>query len=306
MLSGFKRAVAAAAVAVAAGGLAVVAALPAGATTLTCTNVNGALLSPFGCGGLQSDSSVSNPLDLAHVTNAYNGLVTVQADANSPSEDWTAFAVTPPSILSTTSITGSVGDLGAYIAMDTPNGLIPRFTVVTPGTSGGPTDKCNTTNTAGTTYTNAYPCAGTVFTAGADDLCLSVEHASNVAGTNGKYRWWTVLRECNTNGAFKYGKPAGPGLPNGAPGLVMGGFANQYQEWAPINSGQSGFLMDNIWLFNHKNIDYLLNITGNGPANTAVQAYPDSGLPPLWEQWGIIGCTPPANLLAVQTYVSCP
>lgn len=289
MLTSFKAKAAAFALPVlAAGGIAFTAALPANATTLTCTNVANATTSPFGCGGLQSDSTTNGTLDLAHVTNVYNAPVTVQADSSTTSEDWTAFAV---KIGSAPYTTGGVGGLGEYVAMDTPNGQIPRFTIDTPSTAVG----CTTDNTTGTTYTNAEPCAGAVFTAGADDYCLSVEHAT----INNKYRWWSVLRECNSNGTFTYGTPT-------EPGFVTTGIGNAYQEWAPINSSASGFLMDNVWLRDHSNVDYDLNITANGGAGTMTQAWPETGVAALWEQWGIIGCTPPANLLSVQTYVNCP
>lgn len=252
------------------------------ATTLTCTNIATATASPFGCGGLQSAGTLRGTLDLAHLSNVYNTLVTVAPDASNVSEDWTAFKVD--------GLAGP-GNLGIYVAMDTPDGLIPDFTTVTspPGCA----------HASGTTYANAYPCAGETFTAGPNDLCISVEHASRVPGTNGKLRWWSVLRSCNTNGTFTYGTAA-------TSGTVTAGFANQWQAWAPVISG-SGYILVNTWLRNHDNLNYVLDITGNGGGGTAVQAYPENDQ--VNEEWGLIGCTLPASHLGgvvTPPYVNCP
>ena len=100
------------------------------ATTLTCTNISTAITAPYGCGGLQSGTG----LDLAHVSNTWNGLVTAQADASTTTEDWTAFAVKPPTVVPPppAHITGGDG-YGVYVAMATPGGLIPGFTSVSGG-----------------------------------------------------------------------------------------------------------------------------------------------------------------------------
>ena len=264
---------------------------PASAASGTCTNVANALVSPFGCGGLQSGTG----LDLAHADNSFNGLVTVQADANTTAEDWTAFAIVPPTVIPPFPGHISGGDgFGVFVAMDTPGGILPSFTVDTAGT---PDAGCLTHNAPGVTYTNTTPCAGTRFTAGPSDLCLSVEHAANVPGTNGKLRWWTVLRSCNTNGHFTYGGTF-------APGTVS--FFNPYQAWEPQGPQAGGFLMNNMWLFQHNNVPLVLDITGGSLLpGTAVQAYPLHNVP--WEEWNVLGCTPPASLLNVAPpYVSCP
>jgi hypothetical protein len=301
MTASFKAKIAGLGVAglLAIGGLAI-AATPVSATTLTCTNVNNALVSPFGCGGLTSGTG----LDLAHVNNFYNGLVTVQVDASTSTEDWTAYAVVPPTSIPATlggHISGAQG-YGEYVAMDTPDGNLPSFTDET-------TETCtingnSVTQTAGDVYTNTEPCPGASFYAGPTTLCLSVESASGVPGTNGKLRWWNVLRTCNTNGEFQYGKPGTTTTP-AVPGSVVGSHYNAYQVWEPVGPESGGFLMDNVWLRQHNNVPYVLDITGDGGAGTATQAYAEHDVP--WEEWNIIGCTPPASLLNVSApYVNCP
>lgn len=260
-------------------------ALPASATTLTCTNISIPVVSPFGCGGLQSAGAAHGLLDLAHASNVYNSFVTVQADASVTSEDWTAFKVGTLS---------GAGGLGVYVAMDTPDGLIANFTPTASASCliGGVT----VARTAGTPYTNTEPCPGQPFTAGPNTLCISLEH---VVAVNGKLRWWSVLRQCNTNGTFTYGTAA-------TSGSVMAGLANQYQAWAPVISSD-GYLLVNTWLHNHANVNDVLDITGNGPAGSVVQAYPENDQ--VNEQWGLIGCTLPASQLGGVTsppYVNCP
>jgi hypothetical protein len=265
------------------GGAAIAAAGPAAATTLTCTNIATAVFSPFGCGGLQSAGTVHGTLDLAHTSNVYNAFVTVQPDASVTSTDWTAFAVGGKT-------TGGVGGLGAYVAMDTPDGLVPDFTVLTPGS-------CATGTQPAGTYTNAVPCAGAVFTADAGTLCLSVEH---VVAVNGKLRWWNVLRTCNDDGDFTYGTST-------TTGSVSFGLANQYQSWAPVIRESAGYLLVNVWLHNHSNVNYVEDITGNGPAGAVVQAFPENDQ--INEEWGLIGCTLPASHLGgvvTPPYVNCP
>ena len=257
----------------------------ADATTLTCTNVAGALTDPFGCGGLQSAGTAHGTLDLAHLANVYNAFVTVQADASATSEDWTAFKVD--------GLAGA-GGLGIYVAMDTPDGLLTSFTptATLSCTIGG----AAATRTAGTAYANTEPCPGQPFTAGAGDLCISVEH---VVAVNGLLRWWSVLRECNTNGTFTYGSAT-------TSGTVTAGFANQFQAWAPVISS-SGYLLVNTWLRNHDNVNYALDITRDGPAGSVVQAYPENDQ--INEEWGLIGCTLPASQLGgvvSPPYVNCP
>lgn len=275
----------------------------AGATTLTCTNIATATTSPFGCGGLQSAGTAFGSLDLAHV-GGYNSLVKVATDASVTSEDWTAYAVGGKT-------TGGPGGLGEYVAMDTSDGQIADFTTMVPsGTtpsdynSGTQTYSCmigsnNVSHVVGTTYVNTEPCPNETFAAGANDLCLSVENAANVPGTNGKLREWDVLRTCNTNGSFTYGSAT-------STGSVTSGHANLWQAWAPVISG-NGYVMINTWLHNHNNVNYVLDITGNGGAGSVVQAYPENDQ--INEEWGLIGCTLPASHLGGVTtppYVNCP
>lgn len=274
--------IAAATLAAASAGL-TFAATSANATTLTCTNVQNALTAPLGCGGLQN---ANGTLDLAHASNVYNAYVTVATDGSSISEDWTAFAVNGKT-------TGGPGGLGEYVAMDTPDGIVPSFTVVS--------DPVNSSKD-GETFTNAYPDPGTQFKAGPNTLCISV---ADQTGPNGKMRWWAVLRSCNTNGTFTYGKPA-TSETAAVTGSVTSGFANQWQVWAPVISSK-GYVLVNTYLHNHDNVNRVLDITGNGGPGTAVQAYPENDQ--LNEEWGFLGCTPPASTLGgvvSPPYVNCP
>lgn len=295
-----------AAAALATAGFGIAQALPASAATLTCTNVANAVNSPFGCGGLKSGTGLA----LAHVSNFYNGLVTAQSDGSSSSLDWTAFAIVPPTVLPHTlggHITGGDG-YGVYVAMDTPGGILPGFTSTVSSPVTCMVQVQPVTHDPGATYTNTEPCPGETFQASPADLCLSVEHAAHVPGTNGRLRWWDVLRSCNTNGGFTYGEPATSESP-GAPGTVS--FFNPYQAWEPQGPGANGFIMNNVWLFQHNNVPYVLDVTGDGGPGAAVQAFPlhtpgtDSAV--AWEEWNVIGCTPPASLLDTHPpYVNCP
>jgi hypothetical protein len=289
--------------AMAAGGIAV--ATQASAATLTCTNIATATASPFGCGGLQSAGTALGTLDLAHTSNVYNSLVTVAPDTSNVSEDWTAFQVVAGGIPFPGLNLNGAGGLGIYVAMDTPDGNIPVFTpTVSAACTIGST--AGTERLAGTLYVNTEPCPGQPFTTGANDLCISVEHASHVPGTNGKLRWWSVLRSCSTNGVFTYGSGPSDGHPGGTAGTVTAGFANQWQAWAPVVSSK-GYILVNTWLYNHDNVNYVLDITGNGGAGSVVQAYPENDQ--VNEEWGLIGCTLPASHLGgvvTPPYVNCP
>lgn len=259
----------------------------AGATTLTCTNIAGPVSNgtPVGCGGLQTAAGYKyGNLDLTADGNYFNAVVRVQADneANS-NQDFTAFAVNGLT-------TGSYGDLGKYVAMLTPFGKIPQFTVTK--------DSVNPAN-VGKSFANAIPDQGATFTAGPADHCISVEDINN--GPNHALRWNVVLRNCNTNGAFVYGVDNTTTVTTGS---VSSGFANAYQEWAPVN-GEFGLELVNVWITSHHhNVPYTLNITGASGAGTHTIAYPDTS-PSLNESWNGLGCTPPLSVLGTP-YASCP
>lgn len=258
----------------AAGGLAFAAAGPAGATTLTCTNIAGAVVpgTPAGCGGLQSAWTGKGTLDIAADGNYNNAVVRVQLDSlGNSNEDFTAYAVGG-------SQTGSIGGLGRYVAMFTPDGKF-QFSTASPA---GP-------------FTTGVPAPGATFYAGPNAHCISVVSENN--GPKGAARWNVVLRNCNSNGVFKYGT----GL---APGSVTAGFGNAWQEWAPVAQGNNLELV-NTWLFNHHNVQYSLNVTGFGGAGTHLIAYPND-TPSSNEQWTLIGCTSPATTLSGGSYSFCP
>ena len=280
-----RRLVAAAAIPLAAGlAIGAVMASGASATTLTCTHTAGALTSPIGCGGAQSASHTHGTLDMAVLGtgspngNYYNSPVGVQTDSiGNIREDFTVFALSGH-------ITGGPGNLGRYVAMYTPNGRVQQFT----GTVGGVFG----------TYTNAKPDAGTTFTAGANAFCVSVTQIAN--GPRGALRWNAVLRNCNTNGTFTMGTDSATAPTENS---VTYGHANRWQLWAPA-IGSHGLELINVSLRNRSNIDYVLDIKGNGGAGTRLLAFP--GHDALNQEWSIIGCTHPADELNVGSYQFCP
>ena len=176
ILSIYSKA-AAFAVALAAGGASIIlAAGPVSATTLTCTGVANQVTPPLGCGGAQLAYTAKGSLDLAVLGgNYWNSPVGFTTDSTSSSaQDFTVFAVNG-------SVTDGPGYLGEYVAVYTPDGKFASFTQ------------------NGTKYTNAVPAAGT-FTVGPNVYAISVEKLGN--------RWFAVLRNANSNGAFTYGKDA--------------------------------------------------------------------------------------------------
>jgi hypothetical protein len=260
----------------AAASLAATVTMTANATSLSCTNTESAVTSPYGCGGLQiAPGYVHGSLDMATTAVVDSAAVTVEPDSvSSAAEDFTVYPLGG-------SLTDGPGGLGDYVAMVTPTGHIAHFQITgaVPLTGG-----C--VGAAGT-YTNAIPCPGATFKALSGTYCLSV---ANFVGPNGKLRWWALLRLCSTNGTFVYGTSTGPGS-------VSFSFANRWQLWAPV-TGVTGLKMVNVSLHNKFNSDYDLNITANGGPGAQLQAYPDNtgGVPN--DQWQILGCTPPITLLS--------
>ena len=267
-----KRMAAAAASAALAGGTMLAVAAPAGATTLTCTNIAGATVVPLGCGGLESATTTHGTLDLAVLGagtgNYFNSPVGVQtASLSNTREDFTVFAVGGKT-------TGGPGNLGEFVAMYTPNGKIPGFTV--------------------------QPAAGHTFTANSSDLCLSVVSENN--GPGGAARWNTVLRNCNTNGTFTIGTNTATAPIRNA---VTAGHANGFQVWAPV-TGANGLLMVNETLshgFKSGNTQYVLDIKGAGGTGSGTLAYPENDA--LNQEWSVIGCTEPVTDLSTG-YQLCP
>jgi hypothetical protein len=266
-----RRIAALAAGAILTAGLALTGATTAHATTLTCTNTASATTDPIGCGGLQSAFTAHGTLDMAVLGtgtasgNYYNSPVGVQTDSQANVRE----DFTVFAVGGATS--GGPGNLGRYVAMYTPDGKIPGFT--------------------------AQPAPGTTFTANSSDLCLSVVSENN--GPKGAARWNAVLRNCNTNGTFTMGNDTT------VENAVTAGHANAWQEWAPV-TGASGLLMVNDTLshgFRSGNVQNVLDIKGNGGPGTALLAYPEND--GLNEQWSIIGCTQPADVLSTG-YQFCP
>jgi hypothetical protein len=249
------------------------------ATTLSCTNTQSAVTSPYGCGGLQiAPGYPHGTLDMATTTTADSAPVVAQPDningTIAPHEDWTVFPENG-------SLTSGPGGLGEYVAMQTPFGHVAHFQIT------GAVANTGGCAFAVGTYTNMTPCPGATFKALSGTYCLSV---ANFRGFNGKVRWWALLRLCSTNGTFVYGTSTGPGF-------VSFSFANRWQLWAPV-TGDAGLKMVNISLFNRFNSDYDLNITGGAGPGVQLQAYPDNTGGHNNDQWDIIGCTPPITLLS--------
>lgn len=253
-------------------GVAAVTATPALATTLTCTNLAHATLSPIGCGGIRSATTAHGQLDMAVLGvggvngNFFNSPVGVATDSQSNvREDFTVFAVGG-------SITGGPGNLGKYVAMYTPDGNIPGF--------------------------STQPAAGSNFTANSQDLCLSVV-SNGLFGSAKRYQ--AVLRNCNTNGTFHLGTNTTPSDENS----VTSGHANAFQVWAPV-TGANGLLLVNESLshnFHSGNVQYVLDIKAFGGNGSRLLAYPEND--GLNQEWSIIGCTHPADVLSTG-YQFCP
>jgi hypothetical protein len=272
----FRRITALAAGAILTAILTVAGIAPAGATSLSCTNTQSAVTSPYGCGGLQiAPGYPHGALDMATTAAVDSAAVVAEPDSvSSAAQDFTVYPLGG-------SLTDGPGGLGDYVAMVTPAGRIARFQItgavpLTGGCAG-----------AVGTYTNAVPCPGAVFKALAGTYCLSV---AQFTGPNGKLRWWALLRLCSTNGTFVYGTSTGPGS-------VSFSLANRWQVWAPV-TGTAGLKMVNVSLRNKTNSDYDLNVTANGGPGAQLQAYPDNTGGVANDQWQILGCTPPITLLS--------
>jgi hypothetical protein len=80
-------------------------------------------------------------------------------------------------------------------------------------------------------------------------------------------------------------------------------FANRWQLWAPTLDA-NGLEFVNVSLHNKFNVPYVLDIKGSGSDGSALLAFPSHN--GLNEQWTLIGCTHPADLLNVGSYQFCP
>jgi hypothetical protein len=252
----------------------------ADATTLTCTNIAHAVTTPIGCGGAQSATTAHGTLDMAVIGTAnasgnyFNSPVGVKTESLSATrEDFTVFALGG-------SITGGLGGLGSYVVMYTPNGHINSWTHVS-----GPVGV-------------SQPAPGEHFNAGFSDFCVSVTQIPN--GPHGALRWNAILRNCSSNGVFTMGDNAAVSPVENA---VTFSFANRWQLWAPTLDA-NGLEFVNVSLHNKFNVPYVLDIKGSGSDGSALLAFPSHN--GLNEQWTLIGCTHPADLLNVGSYQFCP
>jgi hypothetical protein len=252
----------------------------ADATTLTCTNIAHAVTTPIGCGGAQSATTAHGTLDMAVIGTAnasgnyFNSPVGVKTESLSATrEDFTVFALGG-------SITGGVGGLGSYVVMYTPNGHINSWTHVS-----GPVGV-------------SQPAPGEHFNAGFNDFCVSVTQIPN--GPHGALRWNAILRNCSSNGVFTMGDNAAVSPIENA---VTFSFANRWQLWAPTLDA-NGLEFVNVSLHNHFNVPWVLDIKGSGGDGSRLLAFPSHN--GLNEQWTLIGCSHPADLLNVGSYQFCP
>ena len=317
----------------------------ASATTLTCTDTQGVTTvagATYGCGGLTFNGD-GGAFSLADTVNAAGGsydsapIVLQPSGEISPRLDFTVFTVcnsgddtqwhgkghgdsyniaecTPQSTVPYPSGSAPLletlsgpGALGIYVAVITPDGRFPDFTVLdlpTPSASttapafnvSSPYYSGTCDQAPGGTYTNAIPCPGETFEPGPETYCISV---AEFTGPNGKDRWWALDRQCDTNGEFTYGTAV-------TPGTVDWSSANKWQEWAPT-VGASGLLMDNISLDNKYNSEYDLNVSEADYApGTQLQAYQDNKGGVANDLTTYTACTPPGTLLSVfGTYGLC-
>jgi hypothetical protein len=249
-------------------------------TTLTCTNIAHAVTTPIGCGGAQSALTTHGTLDMAVIGTAnangnyFNSPVGVKTESLSATrEDFTVFALSG-------SITGGLGGLGSYVVMYTPNGHINSWTHVS-----GPTGV-------------SQPAPTERFNAGFNDFCVSVTQIPN--GPHHALRWNAILRNCSSNGVFTMGDNAAVTPVENA---VTFSFANRWQLWAPTLDA-NGLEFVNVSLHNKFNVPWVLDIKGNGGDGSALLAFPSHN--GLNEQWTLIGCTHPADLLNVGSYQFCP
>ena len=146
----------------------------ASATTLTCTQTKASFTTPYGCGGLELQYTAKGILDMAADGSYWNAPVRAKTESlTDTSEDWTVFAVGGVT-------TGGEADLGSYVAMFTPNGVIP-------GGCGAPGGAYVACGAAGASLT---------VTPSPSDYCLSVEDVYRTVHGQHVQRWAGVLRPC--------------------------------------------------------------------------------------------------------------
>jgi hypothetical protein len=264
----------------------------ASATSLTCTQTKNAFTTPYGCGGLQFQQFTHGVLDMSADGNWWDAPVRAttenQTGPTAPRQDWYVFADTNNNPVTQ----GGEGDLGDYVAMFAPNGVIPG------GCDNGLLhhQACNHTNL--------------VVSNSPSDFCLSVENVPTIVRGHHTFRWFAVLRNCFTGDSRDEGTPQftlGSDLVTDAVNTVSN--PNHYQVWAPVLGQTDESLVNEALLhpeFRHGvggNARYVLDIQAGGPSGSRLLAYPFNG--GLNQVVVVLGCQPPVTLISGLAQV-CP
>jgi len=262
----------------------------ADATTGTCLNIATPVSQPIGCGGLyfsglgtgiQPDGTsltltATNPQWNSHVaTSVY--------DPARSDQDWTVYPRCN-SVSGARSVAFPCGTLGTP-ALD-PDGQAEFTAEATP---------------------IGHHLGGAINSPG--NLCLSVEAVLNgpLVHHHHALRWRTVLRTCNSLGAFFYAGIPNGGADAGTTGVVTS--PNFWQTWSPfgpVGSGPpAGFVFANNALsgnvFNHK---FVLDVPGASRVpGQWLLAFPESDAPNQVAR--IIGCTGAPNQIT-PGHFDCP
>ena len=245
------------------------AAIPAGATTSTCTNIAHPVAAPIGCGGIYlplmgtGTQPNSTSLTLTAASQTFNAKVVIDPyDTSNTLQDWTVFTVAGAH--------NPIDGNAEYVAMLTPNGQFA---------GAGANDSAN--------------------------LCLSVDKVRRTVNHHRVWRWVTLLRSCQAGGGANFT----PGHPDTTAGGVAGtvSSANPWQVWSPIASGTNGYVLAEDFLSqNFHNTPYVLDDSGFGGAGTQQIAYPEKDPTDSKNQvWKVIGCTNPVTSLTPGFY-NCP
>lgn len=261
------------------------AASSANATSFTCTQTKNAYTTPYACGGLQFQQFTHGVLDMSADGNFWNASVRATTENQSgpaaPNQDWTVFAEDGL-------ITGGEGDLGQYVAMFTPNGVIPGGCDV--GLQHHQT--CGGLNTPQTVSNSPI------------DYCLSVENVPTVVRGHHTFRWFGVLRNCFLGDFRDEGSPTFTLAVAPSDGVHVNTVTNpnHYMVWAPVLGAQDESLVNEALLhpeFRHwvgGNSRYVLDIQAGGPSGSRLLAYPYNG--GLNQVVKVIGCQPPVTLIS--------
>jgi len=261
----------------------------AGATTLTCTNIAHAVTTPIaqpiGCGGLYFSGLGSGIQP--------NG---TSLTLTAPNPQWNSHvttAVYDPS--------RSDQDFTVYQRCNTVAGT---RTVASPCGTGTPTlDPDGQAEFVAEATPLGHHLGGTINSSG--NLCLSVEAVFNgpIVHHHHALRWRTVLRTCNSLGAFFYAGIPNGGADAGTTGVVTS--PNFWQTWSPFGPVGSGFVFANNALsgnaFNHK---FVLDQPGGSHVPGAwLLAFPENDQPNQVAR--IIGCTGAPNQIT-PGHFDCP